>query len=276
MRAAYRLTAVVAVVMGAQSALGLLFRSQYRDVEWITATWLGNDGVTLVVTIPLIAASMALARLGSSRALLLWLGALGYTLYNYCFYLFGAALNVFFPLYLSAVIGAAVALILGLSHIAPTEIARRFHAGTPVRLIGGYFVFVGISLTGIWLAIWAAYVFAGRQTPVDPEAFKLVAALDVVLVVPALVVGGALLWRRNAWGYVISAIAGIQGSLYLLVLTINSLIAVARGLTGSPGEVLMWSGLGSMTSAATSLLLANADTTNRHHQPPTTNQVFEV
>ena len=34
----------------------------------------------------------------------------------------------------------------------------------------------------------------------------------------------------NAWGYIVSAIAGVQGSLYLLVLTVNSIIAVARGL----------------------------------------------
>jgi hypothetical protein len=32
---------------------------------------------------------------------LLWLGAVGYAFYNYAFYLFGAALNAFFPLYVA-------------------------------------------------------------------------------------------------------------------------------------------------------------------------------
>jgi hypothetical protein len=40
--------------------------------------------------------------------------------------------------------------------------------------------------------MWTAYVFAGRPTPVDPEAFKIVAALDLSLMVPALTVGGIL------------------------------------------------------------------------------------
>ena len=104
MKAAYKLTVVVAGLMLAQSALGLMFRGQYRDVEWIAATWLGNDWVTLVVALPLLAAGLVLTRRGSAAGLLLWLGTLGYAIYNYAYYLFGAALNAFFPLYLAAVI----------------------------------------------------------------------------------------------------------------------------------------------------------------------------
>ena len=73
----------------------------------------------------------------------------------------------------------------------------------------------------------------GRPTPIEPEAFKLVAALDTVLMVPALAGGGVLLWRRNVWGYIVAAIAGVQSSLYLLVLSINSIVvrrARPRGL----------------------------------------------
>jgi hypothetical protein len=34
--------------------------------------------------------------------------------------------------------------------------------------------------------MWAAYAFAGRPTPIEPEAFKVVAALDLCLMGPAL------------------------------------------------------------------------------------------
>jgi hypothetical protein len=261
MKGALRLSVAVAALMLLQSSLGLLYRAQYRDVEWIAATWLGNDWVTLVVALPLLAAGAALARRRSARGLLLWVGTLGYALYNYAYYLFGAALNVFFPLYLGAVITAALALILELSSIAPAQLARRFDARTPVRLIGGYFVFVGTSLASIWLAMWAAYVFTGQPTPVETEAFKLAAALDTVLMVPALAIGGVLLWRRHAWGYVVSAIAGVQGSLYLLVLSINSLMAASR-------EFPLWCALAVMTSTATAALLASAEPTNPRTDEP--------
>jgi len=51
-------------------------------------------------------------------------------------------------------------------------------------------------------------VFAGRPTPIEPEAFKIVAALDLSLMVPALTCGGVLLWNRHPWGYVLASIAG--------------------------------------------------------------------
>ena len=44
-----------------------------------------------------------------------------------------------------------------------------------------------------------------------------------------------------------AAIAGVQGSLYLLVLAINSSMAVARGVAEWPGEIPMWGGLATMT-----------------------------
>lgn len=73
-----------------------------------------------------------------------------------------------------------------------------------MRLIGGYLVFVAIGLAIVWLGMWGAYAFAGRPTPIDPEAFKVVAALDLSFMVPTLTVGGVLLWKRRAWGYLAS------------------------------------------------------------------------
>ena len=259
MKAACKLTMAVGGLMLVQSAFGLLFREQYRDVEWIAATWFGNDWATLAIALPLLAAGLTWTRRGSVRGLLLWLGTLAYAVYNYAYYLFGAALNAFFPLYVAALIGAALALILALFAISPSEISGRFERNTPVRLIGGYFICVGVTLAGIWLGMWAAHVFAGRPTPIAPEAFKLVAALDTVLMVPALAGGGVLLWRRNAWGYVIAAIAGVQSSLYLLVLSINSIVFVARDLADWPGEIPLWTSLAAATSAATALLFAHAE-----------------
>jgi hypothetical protein len=55
-------------------------------------------------------------------------------------------------------------------------------------------------------------VFAGRPTPVQPEAFKVVAALDLTLMVQALTLSGVLPWMRLPWGYVLGAIGSIQGA----------------------------------------------------------------
>jgi hypothetical protein len=107
--------------------------------------------------------------------------------------------------------------------------------------------------------MWAAYVFGGRPTPVEPEAFKLVAALDLSIMVPALACGGILLWRRRTWGYVLAPMAGVQASLYLLVLAVNSIVAIERGLADATGELPIWGALTAVTAAATAVLLWHAD-----------------
>jgi hypothetical protein len=258
-----RLTATLIALMTLQAVLGLIFPAQYRDVEWIRATWFGNDWVTLVVAVPLLLIGRASARSGSARGLLLWLGVTGYAAYNYAFYLFGAALNAFFPLYVSSVILAGVTLISALPRVDAGEVASRFAPRLPAGVLGGYFVVVGIGLTAVWLGIWAGYVFFGRSTPVEPEAFGLVAALDLGVMVPLLVSGGTLLWRRHAWGPVVCAIGGLQASLYLLVLSVNAIVAIRRGLAASPGELPTWGTLLLFTTAATTVVILSIGDSRR-------------
>jgi hypothetical protein len=102
----------------------------------------------------------------------------------------------------------------------------------------------------------------------DPEPIRMtwfgndwvtliVAALDLALMVPALTAGGLLLWRRRPWGYVIAALASIQGALYLLVLSVNSIVAIRRGLASVPCELPIWATLLVVTTAIALGLLAS-------------------
>jgi hypothetical protein len=252
------LTTALALLMLAQSLLGLVLPDQYRDAEWIRATWYRNDWVTLVAAVSLLGLGEIRTARGSVRSLLLSLGIVGYAVYNSAFYLFGAALNAFFPLYVIVLVLGIVALGLALSQVDADAVARSFRRDTPVRLIGGYLVFVAVGLAIVWLAMWGAYVFAGRPLPIEPEAFKVVAALDLSLMVPALALGGAQLWTRRAWGFVVAAIAAIQGALYLFVLSVNSTIVIQRGLVPAPGELPVWGTLAVLTTAAALLILKNA------------------
>jgi hypothetical protein len=252
-----KLTLTLAALMTAQSLMGLVAPAQYRDVEWIRATWYGNDWLTLIVAVPLLLTSSLVAGRESPRAFLLWAGTVGYAVYNYAFYSLGAALNAFFPLYVVCMVLAAVILILTLATLDAATMTLSARPAAPLPLIGGSFVMIGLGLAVVWTAMWAAHVFAGRPTPVDPAAFRLVAALDLSMMVPALVSGGVLLWRRRPWGVVLAAIAGVQGSLYLGVLSINSLISIARGLARWPGEFVIWGPLAAVTVTVTMLLLVS-------------------
>src|SRR3954454_9900460 len=47
-----QLTTALVLIMSIQASTGLLFQRAYRDADWITATWFGNDWFTLVAAVP--------------------------------------------------------------------------------------------------------------------------------------------------------------------------------------------------------------------------------
>jgi hypothetical protein len=115
LRTAYLLSTIIAFLAIVASAGGLLLGDLYRDNALVTVGWVGNDLVTLVVAVSVLVAALILSMRGSLRARLVWLGMLGYTLYNYAFYLFGAAFNRFLPLqgavYMLALTAASVSAV---------------------------------------------------------------------------------------------------------------------------------------------------------------------
>jgi hypothetical protein len=216
----------VGALMALQAALGLAMPDRYRDPDWIRAAWFGTDVVTIALAVPLLLAFHRGAMAGSRRARL--------------------------------VVAGAMALVLMLSNLDAGWVAAGFSARLPRRLIAGFYAVVGVVLATVWLALWSLYVFTGRALPVAPEVFRVVAAVDLTLMVPGLVGGGLLLWSGRPWGFVIAAIAGVQGSLYLIALAAGSLTAVSRGIVAAPGEVPLWATLSVLTTAATVVLLSQA------------------
>lgn len=251
------LSATVALLMVIQSATGLGYPSIYRDVAWIRAAWFGNDLVSLFVAVPLLATGMLLARRGSRRGTLLWTAALAYAIYNYGFYLFGARINAFFPVYVLILVLSAIALILVLVRLDVADVAAAFRPTTPVRWISGYMLLTGLALTIAWTAQWAAFMLTGVEPAIGEEAFRLIAAMDLSLVVPGSLLGGALLWRRRPWGFVMGGIVILKGATYTLVLAVASTVGAARGLEGSAAQIPLWTGWTVLGLAALALLLGN-------------------
>jgi len=108
---------------------------------------------------------------------------------------------------------------------------------------------------------------AGRP-PGGVDVFRLVAALDLSIMVPALATGGVLLWRRSPWGVPVAAMAGLQGGLYLLVLGFNGVVAIREGFVDPPGEVPIWGGLAAGTLVASALLLRWVGSRSPHGDAP--------
>jgi len=234
----YVFSPLIAVLAATACAAGL-FTPLYRDNDFIIAAFRGNDLATLLVIVPLLLVSQRLARRGSLRAALLWLGSLGYMLYNYVFYLYGAAFNAFFLGYVALVALSLYALVLGLMAVNVEELSCKFSAKTPVKWIGGFLMFIAIMLGGMELSRAAGFWFSG-QVPMDivktghPTA--VVYAADLTLIIPAMALAAVMLWQRRPWGYLLGALMVVKGATYPLALIAMS---VYVGLTVGEWDALL-------------------------------------
>jgi len=164
---------------------------------------------------------------GSARGLLVWLGTLLYLLYNYIFYLYGAAFNEFFLLYVALTLISAFSLISALIRIKAEDIAARFKPGG-YKWVAGYMVIFGSLLGMLWIGISAAYLFTHEvPAPIQQTGHPtgVVFATDLIILVPLLWLSGILLWKAKAWGKVLAPIVLVKATTYGLALICMSVFA---------------------------------------------------
>lgn len=105
--------------------------------------------------------------------------------------------------------------------------------------------FWALLLGGLWISQALLFVFTGRLPVVNGsvDAFRLVATLDLSLLIPGLVLAVVWLWNRRPWGYVIAAMMNVSGGLYALVLSVGSLFADRAGVPGAGSLIPLWAAL---------------------------------
>ena len=220
-RAPYILSILIAVLSMVASAVGLFSPSLYQDNALVTAAWHGNDLITLIITVPMLLGSMYFTLRGSGKGLLLWIGALGYMLYNYIFYLYGTAFNGFFLIYVLLFTLSIYNLILFAVKTDALAISQAFSPRTPTRSVSVFMLFFGVLLGGLWIAMSLGFVFMGKVpaaiTQTD-HSTGIVFATDLSLLVSTLLVSAILLWQKKPWGYVLATAILVKASTYGLVM----------------------------------------------------------
>jgi hypothetical protein len=175
---------------------------------------------------------MWLARRGKLAGLLCWPGALLYVLYSYITNLTGVPFGVLFLPYLLLVTLSACTTIALAASIDGEAVCRRLTGVVPARASGGLLV----GLTGLFVVINVANIVTAlaSRSAGTPDLVPVWIA-DFVAVVPACLVGGVLLWRREALGYV--AGAGLLLQYSLLLVGVAAVLAFPAVYDASPVDV---------------------------------------
>src|SRR5215472_1205036 len=205
-RAAYWVSGLLAVTATANGLLTFLVPGVLHGTAVMNGSARGTALAMLLLGVPVLAVSMALARAGSPRAVLCWLGAVGFVLYNSVLFVFATPFNQLFLLDVAMLALAAWSAGVLLWQTDVAGLGRRFTDGAPTRGVAVY-VWVIVTLNALaWLSRIVPALMAGGQAaflrgtglPTHPVYVQ-----DLALWLPLIAVAASWLWRRRAWGYVV-------------------------------------------------------------------------
>lgn len=217
-------------------------RGLYRyDTVSFAAQGIAQDVVTLAIAIPLLMMSMWLARRGGVRGKLLLAGTLGYFLYTYASYAFGAAYNPLFLVYVALFSLSLFGFVLAIMSVDLTTLPNHFSERLPRRSVSVFLYVLGAFLLLAWL---------GRIVPpllanVPPEGIEsyttlIIQALDLGLVIPVALLAGLLLWRKRPWGYLLASVVLVKGLTLSLAVSAMVVNMMRAGVTVSVVEAVVF------------------------------------
>lgn len=214
-----------------------------------------NDAVTLVVGLPLLALSAWLALRGSLRGRLLLAGTLAYFLYTYASMAFLAAYNELFLVYVALFSLSLIAFVLAMGTVDLQTLPQQFAAWLPRRAITTVLFVGGGFLLLAWLGRIVPPLLAGAAPPLDNSTTLVIQALDLGVVVPLCFLGGTLLLRRSAWGYLLASVAVLKFVTLGLAVSAMAVNMVRSGVAISALEVVVFPAITLANLAVAALLL---------------------
>lgn len=240
--AAIWLTGLIIVLGAVASWGGIFLPGLYRDSPYMVAQAAGQDVVTLFVVVPALAVTLFCVRQGSSRATLTWIGLLGYMLYTYTTFAFGATFNPFFLIYVALFSLSVAAMIAALSSLDAAAWRARFDSATPIRSVASFIFLMALMVTALWLPEVIRYLMTGNLPATMVQAdipTNFVYVMDLGVVVPLAILTGVLLWRKQPWGFVLTGLLLTKALTMGLALLMMLLYIVRAGMALEVAPLVM-------------------------------------
>ena len=202
-RLPYIMSTLLAVAAAAAAGLTVAYPSLLTGVPGSNGNLRGTAVVVLAVGLPLLAVAMVGAARGSARFFVVWLGTLGYLLYQAVLFCFATPFNnlfLFYVAYLSLAVWSLVFLLRGTDF---ATFGKQLSPNMPIRYIAGYALVVAVLNAAAWLAGILPAVFSEHPRDVLDGTGLLtnpVYIQDLAIWLPLLVTAALAARRNRVWG----------------------------------------------------------------------------
>ena len=200
------LSSIIVAILLTISLIGIISRHSLYPTKELILTFVPNDGVNLILVVPLLILSIIFAKRGFLIGYLFWVAGLFFVIYHAIFYVFAFKLSIVFLVYLTLLM-ASIFLLVGLcSCLNPVYIRKKLENIIPARSIG-------------WLLIIFGSLFFLRTIGVLGEAIiknTLISVGDYCVLISdffisiAWLVSGILLIKKQDSGYLLGTSAFIH------------------------------------------------------------------
>jgi hypothetical protein len=264
----YVLSAALGVAAAVSSALTVAFPSLLTGVAGSNGNMRGTAVVVFAIGVPVLMAAMTAAARGSARAFVVWLGTLGYLLYQAVLFCFATPFNNLFLVYV-AYFGLAVWSIVFLLRSTDLDaFGLRVSPKTPLRHVAGFAVAVAVLNAAAWLAGIVPTVFSTHPREFLTETGLLtnpVYIQDLAIWLPLLATAAAAAWRRHIWGVLITAAMLTLFVLECISVSVDQWFGSQADPSSSASSLMMvpaFAALSLVTAAPLVALLRNVDRTS--------------
>jgi hypothetical protein len=207
-RAPYVLCSALAVIAALAAGLTVALPSLLHGAAVSNGNLRGTAAALFAVGLPVLILAMISTARGSARAFVVWLGTLGYLIYQAVLLCFATPMNNLFLLYV-AYLGLAVwSTVMLVRATALGAFTARLSRTVPARVTGATALVIVVLNTVAWLSQIVPAVLSSRPTSVMDGTGLVtnpVYVQDLAIWLPLLATAAVACWRRHSWGLLITA-----------------------------------------------------------------------
>ncbi len=206
--APYVLSGALAATAALAAGFTVAFPSLLHGAAVSNGNLRGTAVALLAVGLPTLVLSVVCTARGSARALVVWVGTLGYLIYQAVLMCFATPLNNLFLLYVAYLSLAVWSTVMLLRATDLHAFVTRLSDALPARFTAVAALILVVLNAGAWLSRIVPAVLSPRPTSLLDGTGLLtnpVYVQDLAIWLPLLATAAIACWRRAPWGLLITA-----------------------------------------------------------------------